>query len=263
MSAPLTKTPNAGYRFLRGIEPYSSGVTAEPGWEIVHVTLARPLPWYEGMVAARRFVEQKDRERHSLCGFELRCAEPFSMEGFIAFNREYRALLEEWEMLVEDQNPVARTNVSPVESPSSGSMLYGFSYTEPSDLMRPTFVVAGGGELRGPLDSKQIVRVGETSEEAMLEKARCVVEIMCERLAALGNNDLLTTINVYTAHPLRKLLAEVVIPGIPAAARLGVRWFYSRPPVKDIEFEMDMRGVARDLVVELAGCTLIDSCGSS
>lgn len=252
MSSPLKTTSAGGYGFLPGIAPYSSGVVAEPGWEIVHVTLAKPLPWHAGMVAARKFVEGIGRERQNLCGFELRCSEPFSMEGFIAFNREYRALLEEWEMIVDGQNPVARTNVSPVVDPPSESVLYGFSYTEPSDIERPTFVVAGGGELRGQLDSKQIVRVGETSEAAMLEKARCVVEMMCERLMALGNNDLLTTINVYTAHPLQKLLAEVVILGIPAAARLGVRWYYSRPPVKQIEFEMDMRGVRRDITVELA-----------
>lgn len=251
MHRDLTANSEAGYRFLAGIEPYSSGVIAEPGWEIVHATLARPLPWYAGMVAARRYLEAMGRDPHSLCGVELRCPEPFSMEGFIAFNAEYRALLEGWEMMVKGQNPVARTNVSPVEDPPGESLLYGFSYTEPSDIKRPTFVVAGGGELRGQLDASEIVRVGETSEDAMREKARCVLEIMCERLAALGNNDLLSTINVYTAHPLRKLLSEVVIAGLPAAARLGVHWHYSRPPVQAIEFEMDLRGVTRDIVVDL------------
>ena len=42
----------------------------------------------------------------------------------------------------------------------------------------------------------------------------------------------------------------MTIPGLPAAARLGVRWYYSRPPVKDIEFEMDLRGVVRDVVID-------------
>jgi hypothetical protein len=226
-------------------------VVAEPGWEIVHVTLAKPLSWYEGMIAAKRYLEASGRHCHSLCGFELRCPEPFSMERFVAFNGEYRALLEEWDMMVEGQNPVARTNVAPVVDPPSESMLFGFSYTEPSDISRPTFVVAGGGELRGQLDSKQIVRVGETSEDALREKARCVVDIMCERLASLGNNELLSTINVYTAHQLHALLSETVILGIPAVARLGVHWNYTRPPVRDIEFEMDMRGVIRDVVIDL------------
>jgi hypothetical protein len=173
------------------------------------------------------------------------------MDGFNAFNRQYRSLLEDWDMLVDDANPIARTNVAPVEDPPGESVVYGFSYTEPSGIERPTFVVAGGGELRGSLDAKNIVRVGETSEKAILEKAHCVVEIMRGRLVNLGNNDLLSQIDVYTAHNPKSALAEEIIPGLPAAARLGVRWYYSRPPVRDIEFEMDMRGVVRDFVIDL------------
>ncbi len=251
MDTRLLANPKGGYRFLPGIEPYSSGVIAEPGCEIIHVTLAHPLAWHNGLVSIRQHLEQLGRDRHALCGVELRCPEPFSMEGFIAFNQQYRSLLEDWGMLVDDANPIARTNVAPVADAPSESVVYGFSYTVPSDIQRPTFVVAGGGELRGSLDAKNIVRAGETSEEAIMEKAHCVVEIMIERLAGLGNNDLLSRINVYTAHSLKRALAEVIIPGLPAAARLGVCWHYSRPPIRDIEFEMDMRGVVRDLVIDL------------
>ena len=129
--------------------------------------------------------------------------------------------------------------------------MFGFSYTEPSDLQRPTFVVAGGGEIRGSLDTSHILRCGETSESALLDKARCVVEIMNERLVHLGNDELLSTVDVYTAHEYRQALIQCVIPGLPAAARLGVCWFYSRPPVQDIEFEMDMRGVRQELEIHL------------
>ena len=171
------------------------------------------------------------------------------MDGFVAFNREYRALLEDWDLLIDGANPIARTNVAPVENPPSESVVYGFSYTVPSGIGRPTFVVAGGGELPGTLDAKNIIRVGDTSEDAIIEKAHCVVEIMRTRLASLGSDDLLTDIDVYTQHNLRRSLAEVIIPGLPAAARLGVRWYYARPPVKEIEFEMDLRGVVRDVVI--------------
>ena len=37
-----------GYRFLPGIPAFSSGVVAQPGWEIVHATLIQPVPWREG-----------------------------------------------------------------------------------------------------------------------------------------------------------------------------------------------------------------------
>jgi len=251
MNTSLLENPRGGYRFLPGIEPYSSGVIAEPGWEIVHATMAHPPAWHDGFVSIRRHLEQMGRDRHALCAVELRCPEPFSMDGFMAFNRQYRSLLEDWDMLVDGANPIARTNVAPVEHAPNESVVYGFSYTQPSHINRPTFVVAGGGELRGSLDAKNIVRVGETSEDAIIEKAQYVVEIMCERLASLGNNELLSQINVYTEHNLRRVLAEKIIPALPASADLGVRWYYSRPPVRDIEFEMDMRGVVRDVVLAI------------
>ena len=251
MKTTLPSNPRGGYRFLPGIEPYSSGVVSEPGYEIVHANLVRPRAWNEGLVLIRRHLEKMGRDRHALCGVELRCPEPFSMDGFIAFNREYRSLLEDWDMLVAGTNPIARTNVAPVVNPPSESEVVGFSYTVPSDLGRETLVVAGAGELPGTLDAQSIVRLGETSEDAILDKARCVVAIMCRRLAGLGGCDLLSRIDVYTPHNLSRSLAEVIIPGLPAAARLGVQWYYSCPPVQDIEFEMDMRAVAKDVVIDL------------
>ena len=44
----LRDVPGGGYRFLPGIEPYSSGAVALPGYEIVHVTLCAPVPWRDG-----------------------------------------------------------------------------------------------------------------------------------------------------------------------------------------------------------------------
>ena len=251
MNSNLIANPKGGYRFLPGIEPYSSGVIAEPGWEIVHVTLAQHLPWKDGLSSIRRYLEEGGRDHHALCGVELRCPEPFSMDGFIAFNRQYRSLLEDWGMLVDGVNPIARTNVAPVEDAFRESIVYGFSYTTPSDAERPTFVVAGGGELRGALDAKNIVRIGETSEEAIMEKAQCVVEIMCERLSKLGSSEFVTHIDVYSAHNLTRQLVQEIIRGIPSAASVGLHWFYTRPPILDIEFEMDVRGVVREIVIDL------------
>ncbi len=252
MKAQLMTHPLGGYRFLPGIEPYSCGVVAEPGFEIVHVTLASPRPWHAGLLAVREYLEELGRERHALCGVELRCPQPHSFGGFGDFNQQYRALLEEWQVLVDGVNPVARTNVSPVVHPPRETVLYGFSYTVPSELQWSTFVIAGGGELgEGGLQRESIVRVGESSAAAMREKATRVIEIMCERLASLGDHDSLTTIDVYTQHPLRDVLVDVIIPAIPTAARLGVNWHLTRPPVEEIEFEMDMRGVQQDIVVDL------------
>ena len=253
MAQQTTLNPNGGYRFLPGIEPYSSGVIAEPGFEIFHVTLLRHLPWYDGLLAARRYMESINLTQHALCGVELRCPEPHTISGFIDFNREYRALLNSWAIPVAGENPVARTNVAPVEAPPSETKLFGFSYAKPSETEATTFVIAGAGELpTRKLDEQRIVRLGEVTPEAMLDKARCVVDIMRTRLKGLGAIDEHPTIiDVYTAHDLRASLAEVLIPGLPAAAGVGIRWFYVRPPIVNIEFEMDMRSVRQELVLDL------------
>lgn len=253
MDPRVTLNPKGGYSFLPGIEPYSSGVIAEPGFEIVHVTLTAPVPWHEGLQWARRYLEWIDLTQHALCGVELRCPKPHTMDGFIDFNRDYRALLNEWDIPVDGENPVARTNVAPVESPPGETMLFGFSYARPSNTDASTFVIAGGGELpTRKLDEQRIVRLGEVTPEAMLEKTQCVVDIMRTRLEGLGaTEEQLTMIDVYTAHKLRASLAEVLIPGLPTAAGIGIRWFYTRPPIVNIEFEMDMRGVRQELVLDL------------
>jgi len=253
MAELLMLNHTGGYRFLPGIAPYSSGVIALPGFEIVHVTLQSPLPWHTGLTAAFGYLKGREFSDHNLCGVELRCPKPYSLQGFVDFNNDYRRLLIERDLLIDGVNPVARTNVAPVTDPPKEPMLFAFSYARPSSLTRPTFVVAGGGELPdGELAERRIVRVGEATSDALIEKAECVADIMNSRLAALGGTgDLLTAIDVYTAHPLRPLLDEVLLPKLPAIASRGVHWFYSRPPIVDIEFEMDMRGVPREEITDL------------
>lgn len=254
MQSRLISNALGGYRFLPGSDPYSSGVIAEPGHEIVHAVLARPLPWREGLLAARKYLEQQGWQRYRLCGVELRCPEPHPMGGFLNFNQQYHALLVDWEMLVQGQNPIARTNVSPQNMPPSETVLYGFSYVEPSSIKPATFVVAGGGEVpHRELHEKHIVRFGETSAEAMLEKAECVVGIMRRRLELLAvDEEMLSCLNVYSVHPVGDAVEKAIMPGLAKAAHLGIHWFYARPPVQNIEFEMDLRGVRRELVLDLS-----------
>ena len=42
-------------------------------------------------------------------------------------------------------------------------------------------------------------------------------------------------------HPLEKILPEVILKRMGSAGGLGVRWYFSRPPIVGIEFEMDIR----------------------
>ena len=151
---------------------------------------------------------------------------------------------------MEGSNPVARANVAPVVDPPATPSLHAFSFVRPNaGLNHPTFVVAGAGELRdGLLEPERIVRRGEISADALLEKAAYVLEVMEKRLAGLGAEwQEVTTANVYTAHALDAGLRDLVLNRIGPAARRGLFWHVARPPVVEIEFEMDVRGVACEL----------------
>ena len=45
------------------------------------------------------------------------------------------------------------------------------------------------------------------------------------------------------------ILVEEILRPAGAAAIHGVRWFPSRPPILGLEFEVDLRGVLRELVL--------------
>jgi hypothetical protein len=181
---------------------------------------------------------------------ELRSPRPYSFQGFGEFNKTYAAVLEDWGVFVDDKNPIARTNVAPVVSPPSEPSLYGFSFTKPCPAAQPpTFVVAGGGELpEGVLQRDGIVALGDDSQEGLAVKARFVMDLMENRLHGLGVDwSAVTTIDVYTMHNVTPLLPQIVLGRAGASAVHGVNWHFSRPPVAEIEYEMDVRGVRTEL----------------
>lgn len=248
----LLDNPPGGYRFLTGIPAFSSGVIAAPGHEVVHVTLRRPVPWRAGFDLIARHLAACGRPRQALCAVALRSPKPFTFESFAEFNEGYRALLADWEVLVGDHNPVARTNVAPAVAAPAEESLYSFAFTAEGEAPAATFVVAGAGDIAGGARSAEaIVRFGETTPDAMTDKARHVMRTMAERLAALGARwDGVTRANVYTVHDLRAYLSAVVLKPMEAAAVHGVHWHFARPPITGLEFEMDLRGVAREHVIE-------------
>ena len=253
MAAPPSPVANSAgqYRFLPGIDAFSSGAVALPGHDIVHATLASPIPYRDGFALIDRHLGALGRPRAALCAIELRSPRPFSFGGFDEFNRGYRAILEDWKLLVDGVNPIARTNVAPVVAPPAEPALFGFSYTVPAEGApsgaAPTFVVAGSGDTRGRT-AADIVRRGETSADALAEKAAYVLETQQARLAGLGVGWAdVTAVDVYTPHPIHALLERAILPAMGPAAAHGVHWFLSRPPIEGLEYEMDMRGVRREI----------------
>lgn len=247
----LLDHPKGDYRFLPGIDPYSAGVVAKPGHEIVHVTLQDPPSYRQGFELIGQHLMGQGRPRTALCAIQLRIPAALPFDGFADFNREYRSILEDWDLLVDGLNPVARTNVAPAVRPPAEPSLYAFSYTAPCTEANPppTFVVAGAGELAGAkLSAERIVRAGDTNQDAMREKAAHVMGTMQSRLQALGGTwSQVTAVDVYTIHALHAFLAATILELMGPAAIHGVHWFLSRPPIIDLDFEMDMRGIHKEI----------------
>ncbi len=113
-----------------------------------------------------------------------------------------------------------------------------------------TFVISGGAEAREGQGSyrERIVRFGDTSPDGLREKARQTVGEMERRLVAFGLSwKQSTATQVYTVHDFHPFFADEIVAR--GAARSGLTWHFNRPPVIGIEFEMDVRGVAREFVV--------------
>lgn len=247
---PLTNHPTGNYHFLPGIAPYSCGVVSSPGFEIVHVTLRHPVAFRVGFEKMADYLAAEGRPKAALCAISLRSPRPFSFQGFADFNAEYAAILQRWGVFVDGVNPVARTNVAPVVNPPSEPVLYSFSFTRPCPGHKPpTFAVAGAGELpEGILSREGIVALGDPSPEGLAIKARFVINLMETRLRGLGADwPLVSTVNVYTAHSLTPLLPEILLGRIGPAGIRGTTWHFSRPPIEEIEYEMDVRGTRTDL----------------
>ena len=129
--------------------------------------------------------------------------------------------------------------------------MYGFSYTAPSVRKEKTFVVAGAGELpEGSLKPEDVVRRGETSADALREKTRFVMGLMAGRLQGLGVDWAHVSVTeVYTVHSICSILASEIIRPLGKAAAHGITWHYSRPPIVTIEYEMDLRGCYREIML--------------
>jgi hypothetical protein len=247
----LLPNPKGNYSFVKGIAPYSAGAVAEPGYEIVHARFLAPVPLARGFDRVKAHLAAMKRPAQALCGMELRSPKPFTFPGFSEFNNGYVDVLRGWGIFLDDINPVARTNIAPEIGAPAVPSLYGFSYTVPSDRKEKTFVVAGAGELpEGSLKPEDVVRRGETSNEALREKTRFVMGLMAGRLQELGVDwARVTTTEVYTVHSICSFLASEIIRPLGKSAIHGITWHYSRPPIVTIEYEMDLRGCYREIVL--------------
>jgi hypothetical protein len=242
--------PAGGYRFVPSVFQYSAGVAAQPGHEITRVRFRKPVPLKEGFAHIERLITSAGRPLTAFCACELRSPAPFTEQGFRAFNEIYVVTLEKWGLFDGKTNPVARSNVCPPVAPPAEPSFHTFSFTVAAADATPTFVIAGSAEARegGASYRERTVRHGETSAGAMREKAQYVLGEMERRLAFFGFGWADTTVTqAYTVQDLHPFLADEIVRR--GAAHSGLTWHYARPPVVDLEFEMDCRAINREQVV--------------
>jgi hypothetical protein len=241
----LVAKPEGNYRFVAGTgeAPFCGAVIADAGHEIVRAIFDRPLPWREGFLLIEKHLGALGRPRQALCGVELRCAEPYTPEGFRAFNAEYADVLTDWGLYSggPGTGSTARTNIAPTLHPPAEQVIVAFAYTVPSLGGRPTFVVSGatGGRV-------------EPSPDATRLRVANIVKTLSERMAEMGVGwDLTTEVIAYTPDDIEAALRDELLPRIGDAVRNGVRLVPGRAPVAGGEVEIGTHGVRQELRISV------------
>jgi len=239
---------SGSYRFIPSVFQYSAGAAALPGHHVVRETFPDPIPVAQGFRIIEARLEARGLPLTRFCACELRSPGQFTDAGFKAFNELYVVKLKEWAIMTDERiNPVARSNVCPHIGAPVEPSFYAFSYVADGDGP-PSAVISGGAEARegdGPY-AERIVRFEEVSADALEEKALFVADEMQRRLGLLGFGwSDTTSVQAYSVRDFHHVMAEMARRGVTAK---GLNWHYARPPVVGLEFEMDCRVVAKELV---------------
>ena len=234
------------YRFIPSVFQYSGGAAAEPGYAIERVTFRVPVPLVQGFARVEAIIRERGRPLTSFCACELRSPAPFTEAGFRAFNEIYVGTLARWGVYdpAGRTNPVARSNVCPEIDPPREPVFHAFCFTVPAPGASGSFVVSGSGEApegKGRYGDFIVAR-GDTSPEGMRAKAVAVLGEMERRMALLGFEWAGTgAVQLYTVHDIHSFMGDEIVRR--GAARNGLTWHFARPPVVELEYEMDCRSV--------------------
>ena len=239
------------YRFIPAVFQYSGGAAALPGYEVERVRFDKMPPLAQGFARIADYIKAAGRPLTSFCACELRSPAAFTDQGFLDFNQHYVKTLAEWGIYDGKTNPVARSNVCPEIDPPAEPSFYAFSFVRPSTNATPSFVIAGSGEAQegaGPY-SERTVRYRDLSPGRHQRQGppcrRRHGEAAWARSASAGR----------TRPPRRSIPSATIITSSRdelvkrGAARSGLTWHFARPPVIDLEYEMDCRRVTREIVI--------------
>jgi hypothetical protein len=246
----MRESRGGGYSYLPGLVFASQAVVASPGSAIERACFPRCLPLADGFEAAHTALMHLGRPLAALCGFDLRLPAARRVEDFVAFNGDYLERLRSWEILDGDDSPLARTNVAPIRGGVSEPGVLGFSYTVERESPARTFVVSGVPEVpddaSGPDD---VVRLGESTPDALRVKLEFVTKLLKGRLAALETeweDD--ASVHLYSAHDTASALLEI-LDEQDIHPTFGLTWHEAAPPVDLLELEIDVRRYAGERVI--------------
>ncbi|WP_329474787.1 hypothetical protein OG555_24040 [Kribbella sp. NBC_01484] len=231
-----------GYAYDPGLRFAGNGVVSLPDRVIDQAILREPLPFKEGCIALERHFDAAGIPLGSLCGLEVRLPATLSLSDFVSFNDVYMGQLDTWGLLRHGVSPLTRTNVSPVHEAPSEPTLAAISYVSERPARQPTYVISGIAELpSGGSYPQEVLRTGETTPDALHEKASLIVDVLERHLETLGlqwaPSD---TVNLYSAHDLTHMVSDLLATRRHSPS-YGLLWHNAAPPVVDLELEIDLR----------------------
>ena len=240
-----------GYRYIPAVFQYSGGVAAEDGFELERARFMAPVPLAEAFAAVEAHLKAIGRPITAFAQCELRSPAPFTDQGFIDFNKQYVTTLERWGIYKDGVNPVARTNVCPMyDEPAEPSML-AFTYTVPAATRaphlhavrrrrRPRRIAAlqrAHRALRRHARPRDCARRWSSSSTRWSAGSRRSAS--AGRMRSARRPTPCRTSAIWSARNWRRR----------GAIESGLVWHYARPPVIGLEYEMDVRGTARELII--------------
>ena len=243
--------PGGSHSYVPGLRFAASAVLATPGHTIERAVLSAPVDLPAGYDRVEAHLRSIGRPMSALCGLELRMPASLPLAGFTAFNDGYLARLDQWGLLVDGVPGLARTNVCPrVGVDAAGIVAWSYTVERGAGAGRsPSYVVSGVADLPGggryPDD---IVRRGETTPDALREKAAAVVADVAARIGALGatwTDD--ASVHLYSLHDLTHLVATELLPGVGVRPTGGIVVHDTAPPTAGLELEIDVRTYDREL----------------
>jgi len=116
----------------------------------------------------------------------------------------------------------------------------------------PSFIVAGSAEApEGHGSYREVtIALGDLSNEGLRKKMTFVIGEMHRRMQQLGFDwPDVTATQIYTVHDFHSLLVEQF--KATKALGHGLTWYFNRPPVVDLEYEMDCRAVFQEHVIKV------------